>query len=228
MRSLQNSRESYGQVTSESDVQKVRVWRVQNKIPVAMRFKKAYSGAGAVGGAIGFIIVVIALQLLQPGYDPIQQLMSELAMGPFGSLMTIAFFSFGMSLFSVHFGLRLLGAPRTPRMFLTAAAICLLGAGFFKLGDAPVLHVGLVASTFVLVVLAMYLLPKANPRFSSWSSRSVSSGLAAGTAFCVSLGGSIPQGISQRGGASCILIWLFWAGWRIIADRENISAEHQE
>ena len=49
------------------------------------------AGALAIAGAIGFVIVMGTLHLLQPGYDLVHQLMSELAVGANGWAMLLAF-----------------------------------------------------------------------------------------------------------------------------------------
>ena len=117
----------------------------------------------AIAGSVGFLTIVIALHFLQPFYDPVQQHMSELALGPHGSLMLMAFSSFAISVYSIQRGLRILRAPQILRMILASAAICLFGSGMVKLNSVPVLHVVLIALAFLLLVIAMYLLPQTTP-----------------------------------------------------------------
>ena len=45
----------------------------------------------ALVGVAMFVIAVVALHLLQPNYEPTHQLMSELALGPYGWAMIVAF-----------------------------------------------------------------------------------------------------------------------------------------
>jgi len=48
-------------------------------------------GLAALAGSALFVVTVIGLHLVQPGYDPASQLMSELALGSYGWMMLAAF-----------------------------------------------------------------------------------------------------------------------------------------
>jgi len=181
--------------------------------------KQKVAGALTIGGAITFVATVIGLQLVQPGYDLTHQHMSELASGRAGGMMVVAFAGFGTSIYSAQIRLQYLSAPKTIRGLLCCAAISMVGAGTFRLNEAAVIHVSLIASAFIFLVLSMYLLPLSVERFSSRSSRIVSWALAAGTAVSVPLGGRIPDGIAQRIAAICIISWLVWIGTRTICAR---------
>ena len=83
----------------------------------------------------------------------------------------------------------------------------------FPLGRASEWHVSLIASAFVAVVLAMYLLPTAAPARFGGRAGKVSWILAGGTALSVFLGHSIlPMGVGQRLAAACVVAWLCFAG----------------
>jgi len=180
--------------------------------------RNAYSGWTVVIGATGFILIVVFLHIVQPNYDPIQQQMSELALGRFGSIMFLAFLSFASSIFALQIGLRRHQTPMILRIFLTIAACCLLGAGFFRLDTANELHIALVSIAFVLIVLVMYLLPQTVAGFRTSLHKAISWILGAGTAAFVALGQNImPMGIGQRGASLCILIWLLWIGRSLIS-----------
>jgi len=49
-----------------------------------------------------FIFIVAGLHLMQTHYDPVHQLMSELALGQYGFLMLFAFLAFSLALFSTQ------------------------------------------------------------------------------------------------------------------------------
>ena len=70
-----------------------------------MENKNNTTGCIVIGGAIGFIFIVIYLHVIQADYDPVHQLMSELALGRHGSLMFWAFLSFSLSVFTAQMGL---------------------------------------------------------------------------------------------------------------------------
>ena len=170
-----------------------------------------------IGGLIGFISIVGYLQVVQQGYDPVQQLMSELALGRHGKLMLFAFFSFAVSVFAAQIGLHQCKAPVIIRLFLVTASISLFGAGVFDLGSAAVLHIILVAISFVLIVFVAYLLPRYVPAFKTPAHKRISWSLGAFTALSIALGQNlIPMGIGQRGAALCIIVWLGWMGYRFM------------
>lgn len=85
-------------------------------------------GLAALAGVATFVVVVVALHLVQPGYDPAQQLMSELALGPHGSAMILAFTGVGVALLGVQLavGTRDVPLSRIGRTRGHARAACLL------------------------------------------------------------------------------------------------------
>ena len=152
-----------------------------------------------------FIIIVAYLNIVQTGYNPLYQLMSELALGEQGELMLGAFLSFAIALISASFYL----TARLLKILMSVAALALIAAGVFKLGANTELHVALVAIAFVLIVLTMYLTPRLNTcskiqRLIHWS-------LGLITALFVALGQSLlPIGLAQRLATISIFLWLAW------------------
>ncbi len=175
---------------------------------------------GAVTTMLGvaiFIIVVLTLQQIQPGYDPRYQLMSELALGQHGWMMFFAFFGFAIALLGVQLAIADFIASHGYRILLGAAALFFLVAGIFPLGETSFIHISAIAIAFVLSVLAMYLFPTAASRAAAAAPRSISWSLAAGVAVSVALGAHvIPMGIAQRLAAACLLLWLGIVGWRLV------------
>ncbi len=173
-------------------------------------------GLLAIFGAVDFAVIVLILHVVQADHDPSSQLMSELALGAYGWSMMLAFFCLALSMLGVLIGLGSQSTALVLRLVLFAAALCFLGAGVFPLGKASQLHIVLVATAFVLSVLAMYLFPslagfasRLVPKWVSWS-------LAAAVALSVALGQSVlPIGIGQRLAAAFLLTWLALAGWKI-------------
>ncbi len=67
----------------------------------------------AIGGVLYFIMAVVILHLLRPDLNPITHAVSNYAVGPFGFLMTSAFFVLAMSECALACGLaRSLGPGR--------------------------------------------------------------------------------------------------------------------
>ncbi|MCB4364465.1 DUF998 domain-containing protein [Hydrogenophaga taeniospiralis] len=151
----------------------------------------------------------------QPGYDPIQQFMSELALGPWGGFMIVAFVGLAVLVAASAAHLRASGTPKLLTHTLALAAICLVGAGAITLGDSVSVHVALVALAFALCGLAMYLLPRLARTHGRPMDHLISWG--AGLVMCAAtaLGGLlIPVGIAQRLSAGALMFWLLWVVWR--------------
>jgi hypothetical protein len=163
---------------------------------------------------------VVALHILQPGYEPSNQLMSELALGPFGWAMVIAFTGLALAVFGVLLAIAGVGASPWLRFILAAAALSFLAAGIFPLGATSEIHITAIATAFVLSVLAMYLFPTSAGRAAAAASRSISWSLAVGVAVSVALGHSaLPMGVGQRLAALCLIVWLVVLGWRFANGR---------
>jgi hypothetical membrane protein len=186
-----------------------------------MKSRRNFWGVGVFAGVIGFVGIVTSLHLLQPNYNPKHQHISELAIGAYGAMMLFAFCSFAISIFCAQQCLGPMGAPRVIRLKLLLAAACMFGAGIFKLNDSATLHVTLIALAFMLLVIAMYLLPQMADKFKSRQSRITSWSLAAGTAIFAALGGTMPAGLAQRATALSILLWLLWVGFRVSCPKES-------
>jgi hypothetical protein len=159
----------------------------------------------------GFVGIVLYLQSVQSGYNPVHQLMSELALGEQGQFMLGAFIMFAIAVTGAIGVISIFNASNFIKFLLGGASASFVGAGIFKLGETTTLHVALVGLAFVLLGLVMYLVPRYVEAFSSVQGRLVSWGLAVGTALAVALGNNVlPIGIGQRMAAACILLWLCW------------------
>jgi len=162
-------------------------------------------------GILGFVLTIIALHMIQTNHSPFYQLISELALGKYGSFMLVGFFSFSIAVFTSQQVLALYKNSMSIRILLLIASFFLASAGIFKLGEHTNLHVALVAGSFVLIVLSMYLVPRFIPQFQERTSVIICWVLGGCAVISVGLGhGFIPIGIAQKLAACCILIWLLW------------------
>lgn len=174
--------------------------------------RRSVAGKTIFAGIGLFMITVLALHVLQPNYDPIHQLMSELALGPFGWAMVVAFGGLALAILGVH--LTLGGPSPLLKTVLLSAALSFLAAGIFPLGATSEVHIAVIAVAFVLSVLAMYLYPSSASHVPAATSKSLSWSFAAGVALSVLLGHSVlPMGIAQRLAAVCLLAWFAVIGW---------------
>ena len=175
---------------------------------------RCWGGGLAIAGTLSFCSIVVALHFVQPDYDARYQLMSELALGRHGWAMLPAFFSLALSVIGLQVAARRFRASRLLQAVLLAAAVALIGAGIFRLGQATEFHVGLVAFAFILLVLAIYLFPSQVGGLAWRPLRAVCWLLAASVAISVALGESLlPMGIAQRLAATSVLVWLCLMGW---------------
>ena len=102
----------------------------------------------AIGGAgvVVFLVVVLLLHLSQPGYDPLSQFVSELALGRFGGLLLIAFLGLSAATAATAANFRAHKAPLLLPFLLALAAACFLAAGIITLDMSVQIHVWLVAA----------------------------------------------------------------------------------
>jgi hypothetical protein len=178
---------------------------------------KTLGAVVAMAGVAMFVVVVVGLHLLQPGYDPQRQLMSELVLGQHGWTMFLAFLGIAAAMFGIQIGISNCGAGRWYRFLLNATALLFLAAGIFPLGKTTLIHIGAIAIAFVLSVFAMYFFPIHAGRASSAGPRAISWSLAAGFTAGIALSQlGLPMGISQRIAAACLLLWLGIVGWKLL------------
>src|SRR3990172_12935085 len=88
----------------------------------------AWLSLASIAGVLYFILVVALLHFLRPEYDPVKRVASNYAVGPYGLVMTIAFFALGLSLFALAVGLYL-GVDRTGRSGVGLLLLGVAGTG---------------------------------------------------------------------------------------------------
>ena len=180
------------------------------------QMKRAVLCSLVLGGVTVFILVVGALHVLQDDYDPVHQLMSELALGQHGKLMVVAFCGISVAVFSIQGLLNSCEASLTLQVLLVAAAVAFALAGVFPLGETATLHIASIAAAFVLSVLAMYLFPRAAGSGANCVSKWFTWSMAAGVAGSVALSHSaLPIGSGQRMASGFLLSWLGVVGWNL-------------
>ena len=181
-------------------------------------------GRMAAGFPLIFMGVVVYLHVAQPNYDPVNQFISELALGASGWLMLVAFLALGASMAALGVGFLLTGASPAIVALLSIAAGGFVGAGFVRLDVNANVHIGLVALSFVTVALSMYLVPRCAEAFHGTKQIIVSWTLAAALGVSVALGaGLIPVGVGQRLSALFLILWSVWVGLKLstIGTRAN-------
>lgn len=90
----------------------------------------------AIVGITYFSIVVVALHFLRPDYNPISRFVSEYAVGPYGFLMTSAFFGLSLGSLALVLGLYQ-GVSRTGRSWVGLVLLGIWGVGVLIAGIFP-------------------------------------------------------------------------------------------
>jgi hypothetical protein len=135
----------------------------------------------AIVGFAYFLVVVVALHFLRPNFNPIHRFVSEYAVGPYGSLMTSAFFGLSLGSLALVIGLSQ-DVSRSWRswiglFFLAVWAVGILIAAIFPVGDRIVLgtpsgyiHYRASVMSFFSLVFAAILLSWHFKQDERWSS----------------------------------------------------------
>lgn len=157
--------------------------------------------------ALGFALIVVWLQRMQPEYSPYHQIISELYFGHKGESMHLAFCLLALSVASLGVALagqhvwQMLLAP----MFI--ASLCFLAIGTLQIDWANATYFTLTGVALICSLMSMFLLPQSlskpilrYPRTISWST---------GTLMLLSSAQTVlPIGLSIRLTVGALLIWV--------------------
>lgn len=187
----------------------------------------------AIIGIIYFFVSVVALHFLRSDYDPVKRAVSNYAVGPYGYLMTIAFFVLAVSLFALAPGLArcitLSSSSRIGLRLLKVASMSMVVAGIFP-GDVNgsgsplkitvILHWLAAGVSFLSIMIAALLLSSQFRMDERWQSfRRLAFALALGIVVGLVVYGILFFigwfGIGQRIYIALTLLWLFLAAVRV-------------
>ncbi len=193
-------------------------------------------------GTAFFVLAVTALHFLRPDYNPATRFISEFAVGPYGYVMTIAFFALGLGILALALGIRRGVTPSRANsagsLTLGIWAIGALLAGIFPtdLGGTPITTTGAIHITasliaFVAAIAAIFLNSRGfrqDPSWMSYYAASLTVGFAALVTLVI-LFISVNTGwvgIAQRAFVAVILLWLLSTEVRLrSAARARVRAE---
>ncbi len=195
----------------------------------------------AIAGFAFFVGAVVSLHFLRPDYDPTSRYISEYAVGPYGYLMTAAFFAWGIGSLALALGIRQTLKPSRASqvgvVLLWIATAGVFTAGIFTadLTGDPVTTRGAIHG-FASVVIFLSMIPAVlllsigfgrDPRWRRFRYSSLALGLVVlGTFFLFGgPGGLVGFGIGQRIFIAALFLWLLVAAmWlRGVAARPQVA-----
>ena len=124
-----------------------------------------------IGGIVYFVVAVIVLHFLRPEYNPINHAVSNYAVGPYGYLMTAAFYALALSVFALALSLfRNIALTNLSRVAILL--LCLASSGMVVMGVFPgdvhalhppatitgVIHWTAAGTSFLSIMIAAFLL----------------------------------------------------------------------
>jgi hypothetical protein len=185
-----------------------------------------------ISGTAFFILAVVALHFLRPDYNPASRFISEFAVGPYGWLMTIAFFALGLASVAIAFGIQKSLPPSwTGRIGTTLLGV--FGAGVFIAGIFPIdvqggpttttgaVHMGVSLLSFVTVIVGIFVNSRAfarDPPWKSYGRLSAALGVATVATF-IGLFVSVSSGSAWVGAAQRIFVGVFLLWLLLTANR---------
>lgn len=167
---------------------------------------------------------VLALHFVRTDLDPVREVMSGYANGPYGDLMTFSFYALGVGTILLAFRLRRsttrTWAPIAVSVALGLGGLFLILAGIFEVERPGVpdtihetLHSDGAIAGFVLIVVAMVLFPYVCHRDTRWASFFVPSIVLAvlavlAAAFSPLAPSTVIAGLAQRILAIVVFGWV--------------------
>ena len=140
---------------------------------------KALAAVGLSGFGY-FAVSLVVLHILRTDYDPVTENVSQYAVGPYGYLMTAAFFILGPAVIALAIGLfeGVTPAPRVGCLALGTAGLCVALVGFMRVAPEPgampmseTIHNSAFMASFFFTLVAMLALTDRFRVDSSWRPR---------------------------------------------------------
>ena len=174
-----------------------------------------------LAGFVYFAVSLVALHFLRADYDPVTQNVSQYAVGPYGYLMTAAFFILGPAVIALAIGLfeGVTPPPRLGCLALGTAGLCVVLVGFLRVDPKPgampmseTIHNSAFMASFFFTLVAMLALTARFKVDSSWRLRHrislvLSVAAVLGLLLFIALFDTDWRGLVQRG---CIVTTLSW------------------
>lgn len=190
---------------------------------------------GAVGPLL-FLAIATVTGLLQPGYDPRHQTISETALGPFGWLQTVNFYVFGatIALFAIGFARTFRAHSRVASVLIVLAGLAVAANGVFPTDpaggaetDAGQLHNLLSLGAFLAMIVSYPFSAATMRRVPGWGSHALYTALTAPVVLvllAVFIGLSSDPGdplyaiggLVQRAFVVVAFGWMTLTGWRVL------------
>jgi hypothetical protein len=188
----------------------------------------------AIGGIVYFVVAIVVLHFLRPEYNPVNHAVSNYAVGPYGYLMTIAFYALALSLLALAFGL-LHSIARTRLSRVAILLLCFASVGMVVMGIFPgdvhalhppatikgVIHWTAASISFLSIMIAAFLLSRSFRTDDQWQGYERSCYmLALAMVGALLLYGILALvgwiGIGQRVYIAVCLLWLLVLAWWLL------------
>lgn len=178
----------------------------------------------AIVGFAWWIVTALALQILAADVNnPVEQSISELALGRFGTFMDVAFFAFGIGSLALAFGLyRSVYNALVAPLLLAVAGVLWFLLGVFQTGSGvagPAIHGGVASASFLLILVVMFLFARRFRGDARWRSFALPTSIwaivAAGALFSIPLLGEEVFGLSERVFVAVFVSWLLVTAIRL-------------
>ena len=179
-----------------------------------------------------FVVMVVALHVLRPDYNPMSRVISEYAIGLYSPLMTGSFIALSLGSFALVLALARTG-PNSSRVALTLLALwstCVLVLSIFPTDPygipvslSGIIHslVALLAFLCLLFASLLYSLRfRRDARWHSFTRPSLILAIFIGISLIVFLASPVAfKGITERVLVLVTLVWLSWVALRIVSLR---------
>jgi hypothetical membrane protein len=190
------------------------------------RFLKVLGGIGVGGSAAAFVSDLVAMGF-RPGYNPMLDSISSLALGPEGWVQGVGFYLFSLAVFSCSLGLfaRLKGRiPRIGISCLLLISVCFILIGLFHVDhrnpNSPDEHVHVAATitAAALFIASCFLTAPGLKKYGHLYRYTITTAIIAVLLFA---GNRVPThwvltGLRERLEGANAVIWIMVMSWKVV------------
>ena len=191
-----------------------------------------------IAGIALYVVLDVIAQTLPPHYSPIRQAESDLAVGPYGWIMTVNFVNRGLFSAALFVALwHVLRPSLRTRLGFTLAGIWTIGAFLLAMFPTDIsgsehtlhgkLHLAIAFLAFISIPVAEWLLSRSladDPQWAHLGDRATALAILPGGGFIILLiGARAPAigGLTERIFLATVLLWMLAVAWALAHHREE-------